>query len=271
MAEKKVALVTGVSSGIGLATAKILLNAGFRTFGTVRDTSKAGQLVSGLELVPLDVREEGSVRSCVKTILDRAGRIDALVNSAGFNLIGALEETSLEEAKGMFETNFFGVLRLSQEVLPIMRKQGNGRIVNISSVLGFAPAPYMGVYSASKYAIEGYSESLDHEVRQFGIHVSLVEPSFTRTNFGHNGQVVSQTLNAYSPERSKVMDAIQEGVAKGDDPQTVAAAALRALTDRVPRLRYPAGREAKLLTQAKRWAPAKIFDGGVRKKFGLAK
>jgi short-subunit dehydrogenase len=271
MAEKKVALVTGVSSGIGLATAKTLLNAGFRTFGTVRDPSKAGQLATGLELIRLDVREEGSVRSCVKTIFDQAGRIDALVNSAGFNLIGALEETSLEEAKGMFETNFFGVLRLSQEVLPIMRKQGYGRIVNISSVLGFAPAPYMGVYSASKYAVEGYSETLDHEVRQFGIHVSLVEPSFTRTNFGHNGQVVSQTLNAYSPERTKVLDAVQEGVAKGDDPVTVAAAVLQALTDRVPRLRYPAGREAKLLTQAKRWAPAKIFDGGVRKKFGLAK
>jgi len=271
MAEKKVALVTGVSSGIGLATAKTLLNAGFRTFGTVRDTSKAGQLATGLELIRLDVREEGSVRSCVKTIFDQAGRIDALVNSAGFNLIGALEETSLEEAKAMFETNFFGVLRVNQEVLPIMRKQGSGRIVNISSVLGFAPAPYMGVYSASKYAVEGYSETLDHEVRQFGIHVSLVEPSFTRTNFGHNGQVVTQTLNAYSPDRTKVLDVVQEGVAKGDDPETVAAAVLRALTDRVPRLRYPAGREAKLLTQAKRWAPAKIFDVGVRKKFGLAK
>jgi len=271
MAEKKVALVTGVSSGIGLATAKVLLNAGFRTFGTVRDTSKAGQLASGLELIQLDVRDEASVRSCVKTILDQAGRIDALVNNAGFNLIGALEETSLDEAKGMFETNFFGVLRLCQEVLPIMRKQGYGRIVNISSVLGFLPAPYMGVYSASKYAIEGYSETLDHEVRQFGIHVSVVEPSFTKTNFGQNGQVVSQALNAYTPERSKVLEAVQGGVAKGDDPATVAAVILRALTDQVPRLRYPAGGEAKLLSRLQKWAPAKLVDNGVRKKFGLTK
>lgn len=271
MAEKKVALVTGVSSGMGLATAKTLLNAGFRTFGTLRDTGKADQLASGLEAVRLDVRDEGSVRSCVKTVLDQAGRIDALVNNAGFNLIGALEETSLDEAKGMFETNFFGVLRLCRAVLPIMRKQGSGRIVNISSVLGFLPAPYMGVYAASKYAIEGYSESLDHEVRQFGIHVSVVEPSFTRTNFGHNGQVVNQTLNAYTPERSKMQEAVQVGVEKGDDPATVAAVVLQALTDRVPRLRYPAGREAKLLSRIQKWAPARLVDSGVRKKFGLTK
>jgi short-subunit dehydrogenase len=149
-----------------------------------------------VELVPLDVRDQDSVGSSLRTVLDEAGRIDALVNNAGYTLIGSLEETSIEEAKAVFETNFFGVLRMSQAVLPIMRKQGYGRITNISSAVGFLPAPYQGIYCASKHALEGYSESLDHEVRQFGIRVSVIEPGFTRTNIGQNGQLTGQPLEA---------------------------------------------------------------------------
>jgi NAD(P)-dependent dehydrogenase (short-subunit alcohol dehydrogenase family) len=176
MAEQKVALVTGVSSGIGLATATRLLEEGFHTFGTIRETSRVSQVPSSLELIRLDVRDEESVHAGVQAVLDRAGRLDALINSAGSVVFGSLEETSIDEAKELFETNFFGVLRLCQAVLPIMRRQNSGRIVNISSVLGFLPAPYMGIYAATKHAVEGYSESLDHEVRQFGIRVSVVEP-----------------------------------------------------------------------------------------------
>jgi NAD(P)-dependent dehydrogenase (short-subunit alcohol dehydrogenase family) len=179
---QQVALVTGVSSGIGLATATRLLREGFSTFGTIRETSRVTELPTDLELIRLDVRDEESGVAGVKTVLDRAGRIDALVNNAGSVLFGSLEETSIDEAKGLFETNFFGVLRLCQAVLPIMRQQRQGRIVNISSVFGFLPAPYMGIYAAAKHAIEGYSESLDHEVRQFGIRVSVVQPGFTRTS-----------------------------------------------------------------------------------------
>jgi len=196
--------------------------------------------LEGVELVRLDVRDEESVRSCLRTVLDQAGRIDALVNNAGYTLIGSLEETSIEEAKDVFETNFFGVLRMSQALLPIMREQGYGRIANISSVLGFLPAPYQGIYAASKHALEGYSESLDHEVRQFGIRVSVIEPAFTRTNIGQNGQLAGQPLVAYASERNRVLDGIRESIAKGEDPVRVASVVLEALTSRSPRLRYPA-------------------------------
>jgi NAD(P)-dependent dehydrogenase (short-subunit alcohol dehydrogenase family) len=269
MVIKRVALVTGVSSGIGRATAEALLGRGFRTFGTTRRSTQTVDLPPSLELVQLDVRDEESVRSCVRTVLREAGRIDALVNNAGYVLLGSSEEIGIDEAKGVFETNFFGILRMSQAILPIMREQGGGRIANISSILGFLPAPFMGVYAASKHALEGYSESLDHEVRQFGIRVSVVEPGYTRTDLGQNGQTADQLLGAYASERNRAFAAIQEGIANGDDPATVASVVLDALTSRSPRLRYQAGREAKLLSRLRRFAPSGLVDKGLRKQFRL--
>jgi NAD(P)-dependent dehydrogenase (short-subunit alcohol dehydrogenase family) len=269
MTGEKTALVTGVSSGIGRATATLLSGRGFRVFGTMRRPNETSGRLGDVELLRLDVRDEESVRACVQTVVDRAGRIDALVNNAGYTLIASLEETSIEEAKEVFETNFFGVLRMNQAVLPIMRGQGYGRIANVGSVVGFLPAPYQGIYSASKHALEGYSESLDHEVRQFGIRVSVIEPGFTRTNIGQNGQLAGRPLEAYTGERGRVLDAIREGVAKGDDPVAVASVISEALTSSSPRLRYPAGRRAKLLSRLRRFAPAKLFDNGLRKQFGL--
>jgi NAD(P)-dependent dehydrogenase (short-subunit alcohol dehydrogenase family) len=269
MTQEKVALVTGVSSGIGRATATLLSGRGFQVFGTMRKPTETKGELGGVELVRLDVRDEQSVRSCLQTVLDQAGRIDALINNAGYTLIGSLEETSMEEAKEVFETNFFGVLRMSQAVLPIMRAQGHGRIVNIGSVVGFLPAPYQGIYAASKHALEGYSESLDHEVRQFGVRVSVIEPGFTRTNIGQNGRLAGQPLVAYDSERNRVLDAIRESIANGEDPAKVASVVLEALTTRSPRLRYPAGREAKLVSRLRRFAPSKLFDSGLRKQFRL--
>jgi short-subunit dehydrogenase len=150
----------------------------------------------------------------------------------------------------MFETNFFGVLRLCQAVLPIMRQQRQGRIVNISSVLGFLPAPYMGIYAAAKHAIEGYPESLDHEVRQFGIRVSVVQPGFTRTSLSQNSQLVHQALDEYSSDRGLALAAVVKNIANGARPDRVASVIIAALTDRTPRLRYPGGREAKLLLRS---------------------
>jgi NAD(P)-dependent dehydrogenase (short-subunit alcohol dehydrogenase family) len=270
METQAVALVTGVSSGIGRATAAALANAGFRTFGTVRDIAKRDQAFGKVELIPLDVRNEDSARSAVKTVLDRTGRINVLVNNAGIALIGSAEETSIEEAKQLFETNFFGVLRLTRQVLPVMRSQRSGRIINISSVVGFLPAPYMAVYAASKHAIEGYSESLDHELRQFRIRVSLIEPGFTRTSFGQNGMFVAQTLETYSRERGLAVEAINHGISIGDEPFTIASAVVKAITDREPRLRYQAGKEARKLSQLKKWAPSKLLDRGLHKRFGLS-
>jgi NAD(P)-dependent dehydrogenase (short-subunit alcohol dehydrogenase family) len=269
MTERKVALVTGVSSGIGRATATMLSQRGLRVFGTMRRLIEADTVAGGLDLVQLDVRNEESVRSCLRTVLERTGRIDALVNNAGYTLIGALEETSIEEARGLFDTNFFGILRITQAVLPIMREQGCGRIANIGSVVGFLPAPYQGIYAASKHALEGYSESLDHEVRQFGIRVSVIEPGFTRTNIAQNGQLAGQLLGAYTNDRNRVIAALQARIAKGEDAVRVASVVLEALTSASPRLRYPAGPEARFISRLRKFAPSKLFDKGLRKQFRL--
>jgi NAD(P)-dependent dehydrogenase (short-subunit alcohol dehydrogenase family) len=269
MSDKRVAVVTGVTSGIGQATARLLSEQGFRVFGTMRNPSGIHTGLGNTELLPLDVRDDESVRSFVQTVIQRAGRIDGLVNNAGFALFGSAEETSIEEAKAQFDTNFFGVLRMVREVLPIMRRQGSGRIVNISSVLGFLPAPYIAIYAATKHALEGYSESLDHEVRQFGIRVSLIEPGFTRTNLDLHSRVASQLLEVYADERDRARDAIRKNIVEGEDPLRVASVVLEALASRSPRLRYPAGREANRLGLLRKFAPANLMDKGLRKQFGL--
>src|SRR5229473_4634088 len=264
---EKVALITGASSGIERATAALLAKSGYRVFGAVRNTP-SGEPIPNVEFLQLDVRHDESAKEAVRSLLSRAGRIDALVNNAGYTLIGSLEETSIEEAKQVFETNFFGVLRMNQAVLPIMRGQGYGRIANISSVVGFLPAPYQGIYAASKHALEGYSESLDHEVRQFGIRVSVIEPGFMRTNISQNGRVAGQSLEAYASQRNGVLNVLRENIAKGEDPARIASVVLEALTSHSPRLRYPAGREAKFLGRLRKFAPAKLLDKGLRKQFG---
>ena len=269
MTPQKVILVTGVSSGIGKAIATHLANRGFRVFGTQRKPTN-GEQVPNLTVLPLDVRDPQSVQSCVDAVLQQAGRIDALVNNAGYALIGASEETTIEEAQQLFDTNFFGVLRMTRAVLPILRRQGFGRIVNIGSVAGFLPTPYQAIYSASKHALEGYSESLDYEVRQFGIRVSVIEPGFIRTNLTLNSQFAGNALAVYAGERSHVDDALRKEIANGDDPLKVAGIVLEALTSRSPRQVYLAGRGAKQVSLLRKFAPSGVFDKGLRRQFGLA-
>jgi len=262
----KVALVTGVSSGIGKATAARLSEIGFRTFGTVRTPMAAD---GNVELLPLDVRDSASAEECVATVFERAGRIDVLVNSAGAALISAAEETTIEEARDLFETNFFGVMRMTQAVLPAMRLQRSGRISNISSALGFLPAPFMSVYAATKHAVEGYSESLDHEVRGFGVRVIVVEPGFTRTSLGHHSRAAQQLLSEYGEDRQRVVARLNNNIDHGADPAVVARVVAEAAASPTPRLRYQAGREAKLLRILRSLAPAAAVDKGIRKAFGL--
>lgn len=269
MSTEQVVLVTGASSGIGRAIAERLAHNGFRVFGAARGSSEISKYPAGVETVRLDVRDAASVRSCVETIVGRAGRIDALVNNAGYALIGSIEETSIEEAKELFETNFFGVLRMSAAVLPRMREQNYGRIVNIGSVVGFVPAPYQGIYAASKHALEGYSESLDHEVRNFGIRVSVVEPGFTRTRIFQNAPVVTQPLEIYAQLRNRVTESVDRNITSGGDPGRVASVVLRALTSRSPLARYPVGREARTLGVLRKFLPSGLFERGLRKQFGL--
>jgi NAD(P)-dependent dehydrogenase (short-subunit alcohol dehydrogenase family) len=267
MIEDKIALITGVSSGIGRETAQLLEERGARVFGTVREARSPGA-IPNVELLCLDVTDDLSVTNAVNVVLGRAGRIDMLINNAGYGLSGALEETSVEEARQLFETNFFGVARLTQAVLPAMRRQGDGRIVNVSSVLGFLPAPHRGMYAASKHALEGYTETLDHEVRTFGIRALLVEPALTKTNIGKNTKTAQMAVDAYAPQKKRVGRVIQQEFYKGDEPRAVAEVVYRALTDAAPRLRYPVG-EGVTLSRLRRFIPASIFDRTFRKRFQL--
>ena len=192
-----------------------------------------------------------------------------LVNNAGYALMGALEETSLQEAHEQFETNFFGVLRMVNAVLPIMRQQARGRIVNISSVVGIIPNPYMGLYAASKHALEGYTETLDYEVRQFGIRVSLVEPGFTRTSLGAHGKTTVMLLSSYASQREQAMAFIQRQISHGADPRPVAEAVHRALVVPSPRLRYRVGTPVNLVIALKALLPEAAFRQVVRRVFNV--
>src|SRR5216110_526983 len=221
-----VALVTGVSSGIGNATARMLIERGYRVFGTAR--SESSPMPAKVERVLLDVRDAASIDAGVRELLAKAGRIDLVVNNAGGGMVGAVEETSLEQAKRLFDVNFFGAVRMTQAVLPAMRAQRSGRIVFISSVLGFLPAPFMGFYAASKHALEGLAESLDHETRTLGIRVALVEPGYTRTQLEHNGATADTPIEDYAAARDRARQGVRESTLAGDDPSLVAEAVIEA-------------------------------------------
>ncbi|MBS9476893.1 oxidoreductase [Ancylobacter sp. VKM B-3255] len=267
MSTTRIVLVTGVSSGIGRATALKFAEAGCRVYGTVRNPAKT-QPIPGVTLIEMDVRDETSIESGIQTVIAQDGRIDVLVNSAGVTLLGATEETSIAEAQALFDTNLFGLLRTIRAVLPHMREQRSGRIVNVSSVLGFLPAPYMALYAASKHAVEGLSETLDHEVRQFGIRVALVEPSFTKTNLDLNAPQAASTIPAYESERGVVSKAIQKNVQKAPAPDSVAATIVRAALGGWKMRHTPKG-EASLLAKLRRFMPVGPVEKGLRKTFGL--
>jgi NAD(P)-dependent dehydrogenase (short-subunit alcohol dehydrogenase family) len=266
MIKNGVALVTGVSSGIGQETAQLLAEHGLRVFGTVRD--RQPKAIAGVELVRMDVTNESSVAIDVQSVLKQAGEIDLLVNNAGYALAGGLEETSIQAAQEQFDTNFFGTLRVTQAVLPSMRRQGYGRIANISSMNGLLPAPYRGIYAASKHALEGYTETLDHEVRQFGIRAVLLEPVFTKTDISRNEKSTVRTLDAYADQRERVEEVIQQSTAHGDEPRAVAEVIYRALTAASPRLHYPVG-EGIMLTRFRRFVPPRLFDRVLRRRYQL--
>lgn len=266
---KCIALITGASSGIGEATAERLAKAGYRVFGTSRRvTPAAGQRL--FEMLPLDVNSDGSVEALVQEVMRRAGRIDLLVNNAGFGVAPAgAEEVSIEQAKLIFETNFFGVLRVTRAVVPYMRQQGSGRILNIGSVLGFLPMPYGALYAASKHAIAGYSESLDHELRTRGIRVSVIEPAYTKTPFDANMLEPDEKLDEYHSIRAAVNKRIQEVMANAQPPSIVADTVLKAATASHPKHRYTPEGLASRLRFLRRFAPAGIVDAALRKDLRL--
>ncbi|HXI44557.1 MAG TPA: oxidoreductase [Bryobacteraceae bacterium] len=263
-----IALVTGASSGIGEATANRLAKAGYKVYGTSRRGAQAGQRT--FEMLPLDVTSEESVEAAVKEVLRLDGRIDLLVNNAGFGVApAAAEESSLDQARAIFDTNFFGIIRMTRAVLPHMRRQGSGRIINIGSVLGFLPMPYMALYSATKHAVAGYSESLDHELRTMGIRVSVIEPAYIKTPFDANFMAPDAPLDEYGEVRSAVDKRVKEVVEGADGPEIVAETVLQAALAARPKLRYAAGGLASRLRLLRRFAPAGVVDAGIRKDLRL--
>jgi NAD(P)-dependent dehydrogenase (short-subunit alcohol dehydrogenase family) len=260
---QRVAFVTGASSGIGRATAQLLAQRGFRVFGTSRQPEPDASLEYAM--VPLDVRSEESVRAAVQAVLDQAGRIDVVVNNAGYGQSGALEENTIADAQAQFDTNVFGALRVIQAVVPIMRRQGSGRIISTSSVLGQVAPPFVGLYAGSKFALEGLSESLRAELRPFGIHVSLVEPGFVKSSFVDKEP--THPLAAYDTQRRVATAFARQGLTNGLDPNEVARLIVRVATARNPGLRYRAGRSSSLLIVLKRLLPEALFEQVTRRAF----
>ena len=267
--DQPVAIVTGASSGIGKAAALALVEAGFTVVGTSRNAS-AIDGHEGVTFHNLDVTSDESVNTLVQQVVERFGRIDVLVNNAGVGAVGAAEESSIAQTQDMFNINVFGVMRMTKAVLPYMRAQGRGRIINVSSVVGFLPSPYMAAYSASKHAIEGYSESLDHEIREYGIRALLVEPAYTNTGFESNSPRPDTPLQVYADRRRAFDVMIETAVKNGDDPATVAKVIVTAATDPTPKLRYTAGPMAGRGRTLRRIAPARVFDKQIRKLNQLA-
>lgn len=266
--ESKIALVTGASSGIGEATAKRLAGAGYKVYGTSRRGAKGAQ--HSFEMIALDVTSAESVEAAVHEVIRQEGRIDLLVNNAGFGVAPAgAEESSIEQAQAIFDTNFFGIVRMTRAVVPYMRQQGSGHIINIGSVLGFLPMPYMALYAATKHAVEGYSESLDHELRTFGIRVSVIEPASTNTQFDANLLEPDAKLDEYREMREFMGKKMQVLVEAGDPPAVVADTVLQAALAARPKLRYAAGRRASFVQLLRRFAPAGVMDRGIRKDLGL--
>jgi NAD(P)-dependent dehydrogenase (short-subunit alcohol dehydrogenase family) len=268
MTDRRVVLVTGASSGVGQSTARLLSQRDYTVFGTSRERSSAAT-IPNVEMLALDVREDDSVRACVEAVAGRGGRLDVLINNAGYELAGALEELSSEEARAQFETNFFGAVRMVNAVLPFMRQQKRGQIINVGSLSGLSSIPFLGAYSASKFALEGYTEALRHELKPFNIHVSLTEAGFLKTPMMNNRRAAANHMTAYDPWRRRALDAIRAHEEKGPGPDLVAEALLEIMSSTTPRLRYLIGKQAKSVARLRRFLPAGTYELGVRRTFGL--
>jgi NAD(P)-dependent dehydrogenase (short-subunit alcohol dehydrogenase family) len=268
MSEKKVVLITGVSSGIGQATARLLAQRDFTVFGTTRNLLGI-EAMARVEMLSLDVRLDESVNACVDAVLKRVGRLDILVNNAGYGLVGAIEEALMEEAKAQFETNFFGAVRMVKKVLPIMRKQGSGQIINISSAAGLAALPFSGFYSASKFALEGYTEALRHEVKPFHIRVSLVEPGYIKSQLRQNQELATDRISDYDPWRKGASGVRRQWEEKLPEPTLVAECVLRIIESKSPKLRHRVGKEASQAFWFRRFLPESLFEWGTRRLLHL--
>lgn len=266
--KKKVALVTGSSSGIGCETALLLARNGFDTFATMRNMNKSKEITEvakkenlPLQALELDVTDDRSVADAIYNILNEKKSIEVVVNNAGYGLMGSVEDSSLDEIKAQFETNFFGAIRVIQKVLPIMRKQKTGTIVNVSSVAGRIGFPLSSAYVSSKFALEGLSESMSYELNQFGIKIVLIEPGVISTNFAFvTPKKALDTNSSYSQLMNKMQENLFSTLANGTSPKEVAKVILRAITEENPEHRYLVGNDALELIDARNNSTDKDFE-----------
>ena len=274
---QKVALVTGSSSGIGFETCLTLARNGFLTYATMRNLNNSEKIKSvatkeglPIRVVQLDVTEDRSINDAVHSIASDVGTIDVLVNNAGYGLNGAFEDLAMEEIKTQFETNLFGVIRVTQAVLPIMRKQKSGIIINISSAAGRFGYPGESAYVSTKFAIEGLSESIVYELEPFGIRVVLVEPGPIRTNFADGMVATKKSQNPNSPylEIMKKLNAVLASIRENaSSPDLVAKVVLKAVTSENPSLRYLAGKDMETWMEAKRSMSDEDFRKTIKQNF----
>lgn len=264
----KIAIVTGASSGIGKATADALVNKGYKVYGTARHPNPQEKNLS-FTMLPLDINNEESINGFIQEVITREGKIDVLVNNAGFGLMGPIEETSMKQIRSVFETNVFGTIFITKSVLPHMRKNGGGTIVNISSVVGIIPFPGMGIYSASKHAIEGFSEALNHEVRDFNIRSILVEPSFTKTKFESSSIYSDEKISSYDSFRNHINSVIKTMIDSADSPETIAQTIVKSISAKKPNLRYAGSLSAGKLLLLRKIVPEIAFDATFRKALRL--
>jgi len=261
-----IVLVTGASSGFGELTGSILAQRGYRVYGTSRKAS--GEKLDGVEMVRLDITSDQSVRDCVSSVIQRAGRVDVLVNNAGQALTGGLEETSIDEAKAHFDSNFFGVIRMVDAVLPDMRKRRKGQIINVASLAGSFPVPFEGYYGAAKAALMAYTEVLRQEVKDLGVKVSVVEPGFFRTNLLNARTHAANSISDYDEARKRAQAVLEESFTKGDDPRAVAEAIVSIIESPSPALHYPVGKERNYLL-LKRILPVSVMETMLRRHWRL--
>ncbi len=272
-----VVLVTGASSGIGKACAELLFARGYRVYGTSRQAPRAVvQKVAPddsplLQMIPLDVTSDESVAQAVGIVAACEGRIDVVVNNAGFGVAGAAELTTIEEAREQFETNFFGMMRVCRAVLPIMRQRGSGRILNVSSIAGRIGVPFQALYSASKFAVEGFTEALRMEMAPFGIQVVLIEPGDFRTHFTAARRMVRGAGSpAYAERQAKALAVMEHDETHGATPEAVGRLVHRIVTCRSPRARYAVGPAfEKLALALKRFGLSRLFEWGIAKYYRL--
>jgi NAD(P)-dependent dehydrogenase (short-subunit alcohol dehydrogenase family) len=270
MQVEKVALVTGSSSGIGFETALLLSKSGFHTYASMRNLEKSKNITEivntenlPLRVIQLDVNDDISVKNAINKIIAENGRIDVIINNAGYGLFSPIEDITLDQVKEQFETNFFGVVRLVKEVLPVMRKQRNGIIVNVSSGAGRVGIPLFSAYVATKFALEGLSESMRYELKEFGINIIIIEPGVIRTNFVENMKTAgtrSRSESPYADLIGRTLKGFGGLMDNSSPPKLVAEAILNAITSKEPEIRYVVGDDAKSIMKVRKSTSDKEFE-----------